>query len=164
MIFIVEILMVWFPPMQSPSPPNSRRPPSGPKTVGESAPVALMEKARMLAALDGQLRLSLPEPLRHQCCLADIRSGRIVFLASSPAWAAKLRLQQNLILAQARQVLGADIRIFAVKVADLVPVPPEPTRRKPLSFTAANHLKAAAKSLSDPELRALYLQLASLAE
>lgn len=118
----------------------------------------------MLAALDGQLRLSLPDTLRRQCCLADVRAGRIVFLASSPAWAAKLRLHQNLILAQAREALEADIRTFAVKVADLAPVPPEPARRKPLSLTTAEHLKTAAKSLSDPELRALFLQLASLAE
>ncbi len=118
----------------------------------------------MLAALDGQLRLSLPEPLRHQCCLADVRAGRVVFLASSPAWAAKLRLLQSQILSHAREALGADLRTFAVKVADLAPVPPEPARRKPLSLAAAEHLKAAAKSLSDPELRALYLKLASLAE
>jgi hypothetical protein len=118
----------------------------------------------MLAALDAQLRLSLPEPLRRQCCLADVRAGRIVFLATTPAWAAKLRLVQNLLLAQARQALGTDIRNFAVKVADLAPVPPEPARRKPLSPTAAEHLMAAAKSLSDPELKALYLKLASLAE
>lgn len=118
----------------------------------------------MLATLDGQLRLSLPEPLRRQCCLADVRAGRVVFLATSPAWAAKLRLMQNLILAQARQALGADIRTFTVKVADLAPVPPEPARRKPLSPAAAEHLKTAAKSLADPELRALYLKLASLAD
>lgn len=118
----------------------------------------------MLAALDAQLRLSLPEPLRGHCCLADVRAGRIVFLASTPAWAAKLRLMQNLLLAQARQVLGADVKVFTVKVADLAPVPPEPARRKPLSPAAAEHLTAAARSLSDPELKALYLQLASLAE
>src|SRR6185436_10118509 len=104
--------------MQPTSPPPKRRTPNGPKTAGESAPIALVERARMLATLDGQLRLSLPEPLRHQCCLADIRAGRVVFLATSPAWAAKLRLMQNLILAQARQALGADIRTFTVKVAD----------------------------------------------
>ena len=67
-------------------------------------------------------------------------------------------------MAEARVVSGLKIDKFAVKVARLPPVPPEQTRRKPLSKTAAEHLKTAARSLADPELAAVYLRLASLAE
>jgi hypothetical protein len=166
MMFMPVIDMPKVSAMQ-PKVPNSsaRRPSSGPKTLSEIAPVAaLMERARALMDLDVRLRLSLPESLRRHCCLADARSGRIVFLANSSTWAAKLRLHQSTILAEARRVPGLEVKSFTVKVAPLPSVPPEPARRKPLSRTAAKHLETAARSLTDPELRALFQNLASLAE
>jgi Dna[CI] antecedent, DciA len=102
--------------------------------------------------------------LRRQCCLADVQAGRLVFLASSSVWAAKLRFHQSAIMAEARVTSGLKIEKFVVKVARLPPVPPEQTRRKPLSKSAGEHLKTAAQSLADPELRAVYLRLAALAE
>ncbi len=135
------------------------------KTLGEvPAVAALTAHAKALDALDRTLRQCLPDPLRRQCCLADLRAGRLVFLASSPAWAAKLRFHQTALLAEARKIAGAPIGKFAVKVAPLPPVPPEQIRRRPLSHAAADHLRAAAHSIADPELRAAYLRLASLAE
>ena len=147
------------------STPRSPKPRSTAKKVGECGPVAaLLARARALDALDRQLRQSLPEPLRSHCCLASVQTGRVVFLADSSVWAAKLRLQQNAIIAQARVASGLPIEKFAVKVAPLPPRPPRQTRRKPLSTAAAEHLRAAAVSIGDPELRAAYLRLASLAE
>jgi len=144
--------------------PRTRKP-GLPQPIGETSPVAaLAQKARALDALDRQLRQSLPEPLRSHVRMADFGPKRLVFLADSSAWASKLRFQQTALLALARQVSGLPAEKFAVKVAPLPPVPPEQTRRKPLSYAAAEHLKAAAYSLSDPELRAVYLRLASLAE
>jgi hypothetical protein len=135
------------------------------KSIGESPPVAaLLARARALDALDRQLRQPLPESLRRQCRLATVQSGRIVFLASSSTWATKLRMHQNAIIAHARITSGLPIEKFTVKVAPLPPVPPGPTRRKPLSKASAAHLQAVARSLADPELRAIYLKLASLAE
>jgi len=135
------------------------------KSIGECSPVAaLTARARALDALDRKLRQPLPDALRRQCCLADVQAGRLVFLATSSVWAAKLRFYQTAILAEARIVSGLKIEKFAVKVARLPPVPPEQTRRKPLSKTAAEHLKTAARSLADPELAAVYLRLASLAD
>jgi hypothetical protein len=149
--------------MQPPSmPPKSRR---TAKAIGEIGPIAaLTARARALDALDRQLRQSLPEPLRSQCCLASVDAGRVVFLANSSVWAAKLRPYQNALLAQARVVSGLPVEKFTVKVAPLPPRPPRQTRRKPLSNSAAEHLKAAARSIADPELRAVYLRLASLAD
>ena len=135
------------------------------KSVGESPPVAaLLARARALDALDRQLRQPLPESLRRQCRLANVQSGRIVFLASSSTWATKLRMHQNAIIAHARITSGLPIEKFTVKVAPLPPVPPEPTRRKPLSKASAAHLQAVARSIADPELQAIYLKLASFAE
>jgi hypothetical protein len=149
--------------MQSTTPRTRKR--STAKSIGECPPVAaLTARARALDALDHKLRQPLPEPLRHQCRLADIRAGRLVFLANSSVWAAKLRPYQAALLADARRIAGQPIEKFTVKVAPLLPLSPEQTRRKPLSHAAAEHLKAAARSVADPELRAVYLRLASLAE
>jgi len=149
--------------MQSPTKPTSKR--TLAKTIGECAPIAaLTQRARALDALDRKLRQPLPDALRRQCRLADVRAGRLVFLATSPVWATKLRMHQAALLAEARVVSGLKIEKFAVKVAPLPPVPPEQIRRRPLSYTAAEHLKTAARSIADPELRDVYLRLASLAE
>jgi hypothetical protein len=149
--------------MQPTTPRTRKR--SAAKSIGECPPVAaLTARARALDALDHKLRQPLPDPLRLQCRLADIRAGRLVFLASSSVWAAKLRLHQAALLADARRIAGQPIEKFTVKVAPLLPLSPEQTRRKPLSHAAAEHLKAAARSVADPELRAVYLRLASLAE
>ena len=147
------------------TPPSRTRHTPGPLPAAACISLdTLAERARALDALDGRLRRHLPEPLAGACRLADIRNGRLVFLASSATWAARLRLHQAVLLAEARAALGdTPVERFAVKVAALPSVPPEPTRRKPLSATAADHLIAAAKTLRDPELRTLFLHLASLA-
>jgi hypothetical protein len=105
----------------------------------------------------------LPSPLREQVRFANLRDGRLVFLAPSSAWASRLRLSQAQILAAAH-ALGVHANVVTVKVAPLPPTQTEPDRTKPLSTAAANHLKAAAASTSDPELRELFLELASVAD
>jgi len=138
--------------------------PAGPKPALECVALgALADYARALDVLDRRLRRLLPDALARETKLADVRGGRVVFLASSPAWASRLRLHQAALVAEARAALGDVVERFAVKVAPLSSVPPETARPKPLSAAAAKHLRAAAKSLSDPELKALYLHLASFA-
>ncbi len=125
---------------------------------------ALADRARALDALDERLRYLLPVAVARETRLADVRNGRIVFLASSPTWAGRIRLYQSTLLTEARTALGGTVERFAVKVAPLPTVPPEPARPKPLSAATARHLRATANTLSDPELRALYLHLASIAD
>lgn len=125
----------------------------------------MLERARLLGALDAQLRALLPAELARQCRLASVRDQRLVFLASSGSWAARLRFHQALLLAGARKTSNSPITHFVVKIAPLHAVPREPANpHKPLTPTAARHLRAAAKSMADPELRAMYLRLASLAD
>lgn len=150
--------------MQRAMPPASRRAGSGPRSITECGSFAsLAKKAGELDALDRALRQTLPTPLREQVRFAHLRNGRLVFLASSPAWASRLRLMQAQILATAHTI-GARASSVTVKVVPLPTVATEPDRSKPLSPAAAVHLKAAAASTSDPELRVLFLELASLAE
>ena len=142
----------------------SRRASHSPKALVDCGSfAALAQKASALEALDRALRQTLPSPLREQVQFADLRNDRLVFLASSPAWASRLRLMQAQILASARAI-GACASSVTVKVATRAPVVTTPDRAKPLSPAAAAQLRAAAASSPDTEWQALYLHLASLAE
>lgn len=150
--------------MQRAGPATSRRRGHEPKPLADCGSFAsLAEKAGKLDALDRALRQTLPSPLREQVRFANLRNDRLVFLASSPAWASRLRLAQAQILASARAI-GASASSVSVKVAPPRPAATVRDQSKPLSPTAATHLKAAAASSTDPEWRELFLQLASLAE
>lgn len=150
--------------MQRDVPPPPRRTGSGPKSLTECGPFAkLARKASELEALDRALRQTLPSPLREQVRFANLRDGRLVFLAPSPAVASRLRLMQTQILAAAHAI-GVRAGYLTVKVAPLPPAETVPDRSKPLSPAAADHLKAAAISQTDTELQRLFLELASIAK
>jgi hypothetical protein len=150
--------------MQRAAPATSRRTGNGPKSLVECGSFAtLARKASALEALDRALRQTLPSPLREQVRFANLHNDRLVFLASSPAWASRLRLMQTQILATAHAI-GTRASSVTVKVAPQPPVATAPDRSKPLSLAAATHLRAAAASFTDPEWRVLFLELASLAE
>jgi hypothetical protein len=108
-------------------------------TVGSLG--SLVERARMLDALDRQLRQSLPEPLRQQCRLANVRADRLVFLVSSPVWSAKLRLHADALFGAAAAI-GLSVSSLTVKVATMQPVPPDQTPHTHLSPTARDCLRA----------------------
>jgi len=149
-------------PYRRPHPP-SRKQPASAKAVGDCKPVAaLRDRARALAGLDLRLRRTLPQPLQDQVRLADLRHGRIVFLAPTPATAARLRTCSDDLLSTAH-ALGAQADTVVVKVAPIQTDTYRPPEAKPLPGAAADHLRKAAQSLSDHELKALFLKLASLA-
>jgi len=150
--------------MQRVTPATPRRRDNGPKSLVDCGSFAtLAQKAESLEALDRALRQTLPSPLREQVRFANLRHDRLVFLASSPGWASRLRLMQTQILAAAHAI-GTRASSVTVKVVPQPPAATPPDRSKPLSPAAAAHLVAAAASFTDPELRALFLELASFAE
>src|SRR5215469_14374542 len=113
--------------------PATHRSGHGPQPITQVGPVAaLARKAGKLEALDRALRQTLPSPLREQVRFANWRDDRLVFLASSPAWASRLHLQQAQILAAARAI-GANASSVIVKVAPLPPPDPQPEQSKPIS-------------------------------
>lgn len=150
--------------VQRTTPATSRRLGNGPKSIVDCGSFAtLAKRASELEALDRALRQTLPMPLREQVRFANLRNERLVFLASSPAWATRLRLMQTQILAAAHAI-GTSAISVSVKVVAKPPVITEPERSKTLSATAAAHLQATAASMSDPKLRKLFLELAALAK
>lgn len=144
------------------SPAASR--PRGPHALAACGSFAtLANRATALDALDRALRQTLPLPLRDQVRFANLRGGRLLFLASTPAWATRLRLLQAQVLATARAL---DIRAesLGVKVSPLPRIEMEPERTRTLSPAAAAHLRAAAAAATDPEWQELFGRLASLAK
>lgn len=123
---------------------------------------SVIERARMLDALDRRLRQSLPAALASHVRLGNVRDGRLVFLVSSPIWKAKLRLHAD-VLRDAAAAAGLTASGMTVKVATMQPVPAGTTSHTPLSATARDTLRAAAATISDPELRDQLLRMASLA-
>ena len=138
--------------------------PRGPQALGHCGSFAsLAGKAATLDALDRALRQTLPLPLRDEVRFASPRGGRLLFLASTPAWATRLRLLQAQILVAARSL---DIRAesLCIKVSALPKIELEPERTRTLSHAAANHLRAAAATTTDPEWKKLFGHLAALGQ
>lgn len=125
---------------------------------------SLTERAQALDALDRRLRQSLPVDLAQRVRLANVRQARLVFLVSTASVATALRLHTPELLRAAREA-GVEASALTVKVATMQTVPPANTpRTPPLSTAAGEHLRAAACSVTDPELRDQLLRLAILAK
>ncbi len=123
---------------------------------------SVVERARMLDALDRQLRQSLPASLAPHVRLGNVRDGKLVFLVTSPVWKAKLRLYAD-VLRDAAAAAGLTASGMTVKVATMLPVSPASASHAPLSPNARETLRAAAEAVADPELREQLLRMASLA-
>lgn len=106
----------------------------------------LAARAGALADLGARLSRVLPSALAAQVRFADLRDGKLVFLASSAAWATRLRYTQALVLEAARQ-LGFKAVELVVKVAPEPPASQPKAPSSPLSESAARHLDLAAKLL-----------------
>ncbi len=106
-------------------------------------------RARQLADLGSLLNRVLSPAIAAQVRLANVRDGKLVFLATSPAWATRLRYAQPMLLEAARQI-GLDTREVVVKVAAIAPTSDvAATGPLPLSETAARHLALARRLLED---------------
>lgn len=123
---------------------------------------SVIERARTLRELDKRLRQSLPEPLASHVRLGNVRDGRLVFLVESPVWKAKLRLYAD-VIRDAASAAGLVTSGMTVKVATMLPVPPDAASLSPLTQAARDALRAAAATVDDPELKSQLLTLASMA-
>ena len=77
----------------------------------------IIRHAQDMGELVQCLQRQLPEETAANIVAANIRDeGELVVLASSPAWAAKLRFEQDALMAAARQS-GADVSSCKVRVS-----------------------------------------------
>lgn len=120
----------------------------------------MIRRARELDRLDHLLRQSLPSAVAGNVRLANVDADRLVFLVNAPVWKAKLRLMAGVLL-DAAAAAGYPARTLVVKVVPTPENSPE-APGKPLSEAVRESLRAAARSVEDPDLRAQLLKLASV--
>jgi len=107
-----------------------------------------------LDALDRQLRPLLPPGLAAHVRLANVTDGRLVFLADSPVWHARLRLAADELLDAARSV-GLEVREVTIRQTSQ-PIeraaPPRANARPRVPGPAAQEaFRAALEALVEPE-------------
>jgi hypothetical protein len=138
--------------------------PSSPPQALQAAEAGLgpmIRRARELDRLDHLLRQSLPAAVAENCRLANVDRERLVFLVSAPVWKSKLRLLADVLL-DAAAAAGHPARALVVKVVPPAPQNSPVVAGKPLSEAVRQSLRAAARSVEDPDLRAQLLKLASV--
>ena len=105
----------------------------------------------------------LEEPLRSHIQLAAIRDGKLILIADSSAWAAKLRYRVPDLHKQIAQSKDfADIQTIRVKVArsSQMRAPLKSRKALPISEFSAGRLERQAESIDDLALRGALLRLA----
>jgi hypothetical protein len=76
----------------------------------------IIRHARDMGELVHKLQQALPDDMTTSIQSANIRdNGELVILASTPAWAAKLRFEASRLMATARET-GADVTSCVVRV------------------------------------------------
>lgn len=105
----------------------------------------------------------MPPPLCEHVGFVGLRNDRVLLLVESPAWATRVRMEQARILAAVHS-LGLAASSVTAKVAPLLISSGDFTTARPLSPRTAQAIRAAASAIADPDLRALFLELAALAE
>lgn len=123
----------------------------------------ILRKAQRLKALETQLARQLPPALAGQVRVADLRGGVLVLGAPSPAAAAQLRYAGADILKGLPPDFRSDVRRVTVRVVQPTgpPAPGNPApapRRDP-----PEALERAARTVSDPDLRAVLERMAKRA-
>jgi hypothetical protein len=113
----------------------------------------LLRRALWLEALDRQIRPCLPATLAAHARLANINSGKLVYLVDGPVWHARLRLAATEVLNAARS-FGLDVTELVVKTTT-TPSPQRPQDvattthpMKPLSAAAQEAIRVALDSNS----------------
>lgn len=134
----------------------------GPTPVAQFAPVAdLIARAREIERTSRRIIPLLPMPLRDHVCHAGVRGDHVLLLVESSAWATRARMDSSGILAAVRSI-GLAAASVTARIAP-GPTPTDalrPTGGKPRP--PAGTVRAAAAAIADPDLRTLFLELASL--
>ncbi|MBK1734348.1 hypothetical protein CKO15_03420 [Halorhodospira abdelmalekii] len=122
---------------------------------------ALIDHTRVLEQLRRRLQPWLPEELRGEWHLARLDADEMVLVASSSAWAMRLRYLSRTLQEAAEKIGGTRPQRVSIRIA------PNPAQRSrlqppgPLSDRASAVLRSAAATTDDPRLREALARLAS---
>ena len=106
---------------------------------------SLLQHAARLTRLQQLLAAALDPALAAQFQVANLKQNRLVLLASSPAWATRLRMQAAEVLAILRRSGLPELTEVEVRVAPLTAPPAPPPGRKALSPAAEQALALMAR-------------------
>ena len=118
---------------------------SGQGSVEGSNLRSLLQHAGSLTQLQQRLAAVLDPALAAHFQVANLRQNRLVLLASSPAWATRLRMQAADLLAFLRRSGHPELIEVEVRVAPLTAPPPPKPGRKALSPAAEQALALMAR-------------------
>lgn len=118
---------------------------SGQGSVEGSNLGSLLQHAGRLTQLQQRLAAVLDPALATHFQVANLRQNRLVLLASSPAWATRLRMQAADLLAFLRRSGHPELIEVEVRVAPLTAPPPPKPGRKALSPAAEQALALMAR-------------------
>lgn len=111
-----------------------------------------LRRALWLDALDRRLRPCLPPSIAPHARLANLSGNTLVFVVDAPAWNARLRLAEPVIIDAARSV-GLAVDALVVRTAT-APVVAQPVERAPVPMSEATRdalLAALASLREDPD-------------
>jgi hypothetical protein len=123
----------------------------------------LLAHARMLAALNNQLKYLLEVPLNDHCQVLALRDQTLILAADSPVWAARLRFHTPRLVKQFSRHLSVPLRTVKVRVCPISGASAPASRAAPKrrGTVGKQALLQAANTVSDPELKSALQKLAS---
>ncbi len=133
---------------------------------GSRGPLArTLRQARQLQALDRAFAQLIDPALQPHCQVANLRDGCLVVQVDAPAWATRLRFEQQRILKQLRKKgITSQIAKLSIQVKPATGNRQEPSRsRKPLGQGARRQATHHLQQINDPELRRRLNRLLSTA-
>ena len=121
---------------------------------------ALVQQAQRWTRYNKLLQSVLDDSIRKHCQLGSVNKNRIVLLAESPAWAARIRLHSTTMRKQLRARTGNQDLLIVVKVRPIVPAEPDTTLNPAtLSQSAIQTIRRSANTISDETLRKALLRI-----
>jgi len=123
----------------------------------------LVQQANNLLALNQRLSQLLPVPHAQHYQIAAVEHYTLIILASSSAWAARLRLQQSKIIKGFQDI---PIQSISIRVNPEVTSSAQPTRKQPktMSQQTSKLLIELSETTSDPKLKQALHRLSQRAQ
>lgn len=128
--------------------------------VGNSDLRALSARSRQAADLERHVLACLPAELTGQCRVGGISAGCLRLLATTPAWAARLRFETPRLLKVFLQQGITSIQTVQVQITPPAAPRAVPYRSVHLSADNARLLEQTARAIRDPRLAQALAKLA----
>jgi hypothetical protein len=112
----------------------------------------LIQQAATLTHLNQRLAKLLPEPLAQHCQIAALQQNTLIIMASSSAWATRLRLQQSKIIKGFKDI---PIQSLNIQIKPEVNDQPQATQRRHVNMSpqTSKLLIELSETTSDPKLK-----------